>query len=394
MRAVAEPAPPPRQPALGPSPSVLFVSLMNGAAWGGSEELWARTAAFAARRGGRVACASFRWAGKSQRLDALRAAGCRVFELPNGGHARRTVLERAEYELLTRLRRRRAFARLPVEDFPVVVLNQGGCEDAAASELSPLTRRLRRYAMTFHSYREGLVLRPSRAARLRRLVLGASANLFAARRIQSVLEDRLGLSIPNAGVLVNPVGFQIGPATAPPPAPPFRLAVLAALDVAVKGQDVLLEALARPAWSTRAWELDLWGEGRDDARLRELAARLGLAGKVRLRGHTADPRAALAGAHLVLQLSRVDAMPITVMEAMAVGRPVAVTRVGDMPDWIEDGVSGFVCERATADLVAGTLEEAWRRRGEWARMGEAAHRAFHARYPSSVEGHFLAQVGA
>jgi glycosyltransferase involved in cell wall biosynthesis len=95
----------------------------------------------------------------------------------------------------------------------------------------------------------------------------------------------------------------------------------------------------------------------------------------------------------VLQLTHVDAMPISVVEAMAVGRPVAVTRIGDMPAWIEDGVSGFTCERATPDLVASLLETAWARRGEWGHMGQAAHRAFAARFPASVERHFLDQLG-
>jgi glycosyltransferase involved in cell wall biosynthesis len=89
-----------------------------------------------------------------------------------------------------------------------------------------------------------------------------------------------------------------------------------------------------------------------------------------------------------------DAMPIAVVEALAVGRPVAVTRIGDMPTWVEDGVSGFICERATEERVAGTLEEAWRRRAEWARMGVAAHRTFQARFPPSVEQRFLEQLGA
>jgi len=377
----------------GAPASILFVSLMNGAAWGGSEELWARAAALAAREGLRVTCAVYPWAEKAPRLEALRAAGCEVIELPNAGRARATLLERARFELVTRTQRRRAFARLPVEAHELVVLNQGGWEDAAASELAPLTSRLRRYALTFHNYREGAAVRPARAARLRTLVEGAAVNLFAARRIQEVLEAQLGVAIPNPAVLLNPIGFEAGAPAPAPPAPPYRFAVLAALDTERKAQDVLLDALARPAWRDRAWALDLWGDGPDAARLRAQVERLGLGGRVSLRGHTSDPRSALASAHLVLQLTHVDAMPISVMEAMAAGRPVAVTRVGDMPAWIEDGVSGFTCERATPDLVARALEAAWARRAEWEGMGLAAHRAFVARFPRSAERLFLDQLG-
>ena len=44
--------------------SVLFISLMNGAAWGGSEELWFQTALYAANNGYKVGCAFYEWPQK------------------------------------------------------------------------------------------------------------------------------------------------------------------------------------------------------------------------------------------------------------------------------------------------------------------------------------------
>ncbi len=372
--------------------SVLFVSLMNGAPWGGSEELWWRTALHAARAGRRVGCAVYGWLGKTDRLDALRRAGCEVLEIPNRGRARRTVAEKLLYEVLVRLRQRASLRRLPLGGYDVVVLNQGGPSEVAASALVGLDARLRRYALTFHSYRENLALRPSHAARLRRWVLGSAANLFASMRIRDVLESQLDVKIPNADVLLNPIGFEPGEAAAPAPGPPWRLAMLASLDVRSKAQDRLIEALARPEWRARDVVLELWGAGPDELLLRALVERLGLGEKVRFMGHTSDPRAALRRAHLFLQASLVDAMPISVVEAMAVGRPVVVNRIGDMPAWIEDGASGFVCEDASTERIAAVLEEAWRRRDDWAAMGERAHRRFRERYPASPEARFLEQV--
>jgi glycosyltransferase involved in cell wall biosynthesis len=374
-------------------PSILFVSLMNGGEWGGSEEAWYRAALHAASSGHRVACAVYAWPGRRERLDALRAAGVAVIELPNRARAKRSLAERLEYELLTKARQRRAIRRLPFGEFDCVVLSQGGWRDIVAAEWSAVQPRLRRYALVFHNYEERLELAARHRERLARWVSGAAANLFDADRIRAVLEARLGLAVPNAAVLHNPIGFRPPDAPAPlPPGPPWRFAMLAALDLGRKAQDSLVEALSRPAWRERSFEVSLYGSGHDERRLAALVEARGLAGKVVLRGHTRDVRAAIEGAHVVLHLTRVDAMPIAVFEAMAVGRPVAVSPVGDMPAWIVPGDTGWVSTAATGDAFAATLEEVWASRADWARMGARAFERFRARYPSSPEQRIVDQV--
>ena len=221
------------------------------------------------------------------------------------------------------------------------------------------------------------------------------ANLFASGRIQAVLEDRLGCAIENAAVLTNPITFAPREAAESPPAgPPYRFVMLGALKVAWKAQDNVIRALARPEWLARDWVLELYGEGPDEPMLRALVAATGLEARVRLRGHTPDPAAALRGAHLVLQTSRVDAMPLTVMEALAVGRPVVVSRVGEMPAWVHQGENGWVCEDASVERIADALEAAWQRRADWPLMGARSHRLFVDRYPHPPEEAFLAQITA
>jgi glycosyltransferase involved in cell wall biosynthesis len=91
-------------------------------------------------------------------------------------------------------------------------------------------------------------------------------------------------------------------------------------------------------------------------------------------------------------MTRVDAMPIAVVEAMAMGRPVAVSRLGDMPAWIRPGENGWVAPAATPDAIAATLEEVWASRPEWASLGERAHRVFRARAPIPAERRLLADL--
>ncbi|MBK9532258.1 MAG: glycosyltransferase [Chitinophagaceae bacterium] len=48
-----------------------------------------------------------------------------------------------------------------------------------------------------------------------------------------------------------------------------------------------------------------------------------------------------------MQCTLIDAMPLSVVEAMAMARPCVVSNVGDMPAWIKDGISGFICKDIT-----------------------------------------------
>lgn len=371
-------------------PSLLFVSLMNGAPWGGSEELWYRCALRAAAQGHEVGCAVYAWDERRARLEALRQAGARVLELPNHGHLKRHLLDTALFELWTPQRRRAVLSSFPFERYDAAVVNQGGWQDVARAEWRHVPRRLPPYALLFHNYDQELRITPRRGARLSAWIAGASANLFAADPIRAGLEAKLGLTVPNPSVLLNPVGFEPPERPlAPAAGPPWRFAMLAALDVARKGQDALVQALARPEWKERPFVLSLHGAGQDEGRLRELVQASGLEGKVRLEGHATDVLAALRRAHVVLQLTRIDAMPISVVEAMAAGRPVAATSVGDLPAWVRPGENGWLCPAATPGAIAATLEEVWASRHAWAAMGERAHRTFRERCPVPAEERLL-----
>jgi glycosyltransferase involved in cell wall biosynthesis len=71
-----------------------------------------------------------------------------------------------------------------------------------------------------------------------------------------------------------------------------------------------------------------------------------------------------------------DTTNLTVLEAMALGRPVVVTRVGGLPEVVADGLTGYVVPARDADALAGRivelLEDAEARR----RMGEAGRARF------------------
>jgi glycosyltransferase involved in cell wall biosynthesis len=167
---------------------------------------------------------------------------------------------------------------------------------------------------------------------------------------------------------------------------PYVFSVFAALDFKRKAQDKLISLFATQRWRERPVILNLYGEGKDKAQLQALIAELSLEKTVFLRGHTTDVPAALKETHLVLQLSAIDAMPLSVVEAMAMSRPLVVTRIGDMPLWIHENVNGWV---AASNSAEDTLEQAWNSKDRWEEMGKASFRIFREKFPDSAEQSFI-----
>jgi L-malate glycosyltransferase len=89
-----------------------------------------------------------------------------------------------------------------------------------------------------------------------------------------------------------------------------------------------LEALAASGRADA--HLLVLGDGPERARVEEARARLGLAGRVHLAGHRADPRADYRAMDAFLLSSDTEQMPVALLEAMASALPVASSDVGDV----------------------------------------------------------------
>jgi glycosyltransferase involved in cell wall biosynthesis len=129
----------------------------------------------------------------------------------------------------------------------------------------------------------------------------------------------------------------------------------------------------------------LYGKGKDKEKLEQLIIKLGLENKVFLKGFTTNIKQKLLDCHLLLQCTLIDAMPLSVVEAMAMGRPCVVSKVGDMPAWVEDGVNGFVCNEVSIQGIDEALGNCWHQKNNWAAMGKNAFDTFIKKYPQPYE---------
>src|SRR5262249_34578386 len=70
--------------------------------------------------------------------------------------------------------------------------------------------------------------------------------------------------------------------------------------------------------------------------------------------------------------SRNEGTPVSAIEAMASGRPVVATRVGGLPDLIDDGNTGYLVPSEDAAALAAAIVKVLRDPEAAERMGEAA----------------------
>lgn len=134
----------------------------------------------------------------------------------------------------------------------------------------------------------------------------------------------------------------------------------------VKNHALLVRAVAGARRAGIAAELDILGRGDEEPALTRLAAELGVAAHVRLRGFREDVDEFLARAHLFVSSSVSEQMPISFLEAMGRALPVVASRVGGVPEIVEDGRHGLLFPpgdeaAATAAIVRMAHDEPFRR---------------------------------
>jgi glycosyltransferase involved in cell wall biosynthesis len=154
-----------------------------------------------------------------------------------------------------------------------------------------------------------------------------------------------------------------------------------------KGHAVLIDALAQVRERGLDFAAVFAGEGSLRGPLERRAERLGLGRSLRFLGPLEAIGPLLAAADAVVVPSLWEDLPLTLLEALARGRPTVASRVGGIPEVIEDGITGLLVPPGDAGALAGALEEFHRRADAARSLGEAA--AEHIRseftWPRTVE---------
>lgn len=122
-----------------------------------------------------------------------------------------------------------------------------------------------------------------------------------------------------------------------------------------KAHEILLDAMARVTSEMPEVRLLVIGEGPLRPALEARRIRLGLDGRVIFAGLVRDIPAALAALDFVTFSSLWEGLPVALLEAMAMEKPVVATAVGGVPGVIHDGVSGVLVPSGDPDALARGL---------------------------------------
>lgn len=120
--------------------------------------------------------------------------------------------------------------------------------------------------------------------------------------------------------------------------------------------DVLIRAAASLSERVPQLRVLIAGEGPERAALESLISELGVSRIVTLLGSRTDVPDVLAALDVAIVCSDFEGSPLSVMEYMEAALPVVGSRVGGIPDLIEDGVHGLLVERRDHRALAGALE--------------------------------------
>jgi glycosyltransferase involved in cell wall biosynthesis len=113
------------------------------------------------------------------------------------------------------------------------------------------------------------------------------------------------------------------------------------------------------------------GDGPLRSALEEQTRKLRIDDRVTFLGQSDDILGLLGDSTLLAHTSDVEGCPNVVMEAMALGRPVVATDVGDVSFLVEDGKTGFIVQRQDLNQFVECLETLIANRDLCQRMGEA-----------------------
>jgi glycosyltransferase involved in cell wall biosynthesis len=161
--------------------------------------------------------------------------------------------------------------------------------------------------------------------------------------------------------------------------------------VPIKAHEVFLEAAAAVRRRHPDAVFLIVGDGERRAELEALAGARGLDGSVRFTGWRRDLDRVYADLDVAVLCSRNEGSPVSLIEAMAAGRAVVATRVGGVPDLVEDRVTGCLVAPGDAAALGEAMSVLLRDRERAHSMGLQGRKSV---YPTYTADRLVADIDA
>jgi glycosyltransferase involved in cell wall biosynthesis len=124
----------------------------------------------------------------------------------------------------------------------------------------------------------------------------------------------------------------------------------------VKRQDLLLRAVASLGVEFSNVRALLVGDGPETEALKQLARTLGLGERVHFAGYQPSPECFYAAMDAFTLTSRLEGLPLALLEACAAGLPVVASAVGGVPKIVIDGETGLLFSNGDVEALMQCLK--------------------------------------
>lgn len=149
-----------------------------------------------------------------------------------------------------------------------------------------------------------------------------------------------------------------------------------------KGFDYLIPAYKKLVDAGRSEQLLIAGDGTERNKCEQIVADLGLQGRIRFEGWAEEDKIAdlISGCKFLVVPSLREGLGIVCLEAMAARKAIIATKVGGIPEIVEDGVNGLLVESKNPQRLAESM--LWLLENEKAcrQMGEAGRKIVERHY--------------
>jgi glycosyltransferase involved in cell wall biosynthesis len=356
--------------------TIAIISMIRDS-WGGSEELWADMSEAALGKKYKVLHLAYETDSIHPRMQDLINKGLQAYTRPSYKEKLIGPLGMFAEKILFFFKKRANLSLIKLfKKRPDIILYNATCYSIAREKR--LLRLLKNFTGKFFILGHFNDERPGELnSYLRQKTIQAfqkSNNVFfVSYRNLQIAKRQLVIKIDHAVIVRNPVNISSNEIIPYPKKSTIQFAMVGNLIIAHKGQDIAFETLSTDIWKNRDWHLNIYGSGKDEFILKELATFFKLNERITFHGRVNDIRSVWAKNHILLMPSYMEGMPLAIVEAMLCGRPCVATDVGGTAEWIVEGQSGFIADAATVFSFSKALEKSWNHKENWESMGGNAH---------------------
>ncbi|MEE2640595.1 MAG: glycosyltransferase family 4 protein [Planctomycetota bacterium] len=364
-----------------------FYSCMSGMPWGGSEELWWRSARLLQTQGHEIAVNYKWWEKQAEQLSEIEEQGASLW-------LREKPAKSFWYTKFLDLFRKIQPANgsdeswLERENPDAVLFSLGYHPDRI--RLAPACQKLGiPYTINVQCASSSVFIHESLMEEFRNAYHGAHKVLFVSEENREKLETNMATRLSNAEIVANPFNVRHDSDPAWPDEETFRLACVGRIHFMSKGQDLIAHVLRRDKWRERNIKVSLYGKNQGNrGQMEELIRLYELEDKLEFGGFTKNVEEIWENNHALFLPSRYEGAALVVIETMLCNRIVVTTDTGRNRELLREGETGFIAAAANADLLDEALEKAWQQRHRWKEMGKQAGKDIREHYTANPIGDF------